>query len=232
MGLWTPSTLDRSDLVWRQGKPYWHVGDHIDQHSRFRKRLMPAHIGGANDSFSVAIGPFATAIGANFNTFTARQFVDPLPVPVLDPSRLQPGSKLKLEAEGEFSTTATPTLVLGFALGILGATGSLGTPVVLAESAAITTGSGAASWPWRLEYRGIVTAVGTAGSITGEGDLELGTSLTALSTSPIPVTLALRTVAIDTTIQRGVGVVATWGTSSVSNNVRVYNVSAVILNYT
>ncbi len=226
------STLERPDLVWRRGKPYWHVGDHPDRHGRLQKQLMPAALGGANDSFAVAIGPFATAIGANFNTFTARQFVDPLPVPVLDAHRLQPGSKLKIEAEGEYSTTGTPTLVIGCALGIPGATGSLGTPVVLAETRAITTPSAAASFSWRLEYRGVVTAVGTAGSITGEGQVDFSTSLTVNTSEPIPTTLALRTVAIDTTIMRGVGIVATWGTSSVSNNIRVYNMSALVLNYT
>jgi len=30
---------------------------------------------------------------------------------------------------------------------------------------------------------------------------------------------------------RGIGVVATWGTSSVSNNVRVYMLTAQLLNY-
>lgn len=180
--------------------------------------------------YATPVGPFATAIGANFNTFTTRQFVDPLPTPIIPANTLRPGSRIKIEAEGEFSTTGTPTLALGVAFGIPGATGSLGTAVVLAESAAITTGSAAASWPWRLEYRGIVTATGTAGSITGHGDLELGTSLTAYSTSPIPVTLALRTVAIDTTIMRGVGVVATWGTSNVANNVRVYQLTCLLLN--
>jgi hypothetical protein len=180
--------------------------------------------------YTTPVGPFATAIGANFNTFTARQFVDPLPVPVLAPNQLRPGSKLKIEAEWEYSTTGTPTLVIGCALGILGATGSLGTPIVLAETRAITTPSAAASFSGRLEYRGIVTAVGTAGSITGSGQVDFSTSLTVNTSEPIPTTLALRTVAIDTTIQRGIGIVATWGTSSVSNNIRVYNVSALLLN--
>lgn len=179
---------------------------------------------------STPVPPFATAIGANFNTFTARQFVDPLPVPVILPYQMRPGSLVKIEAEGEFSTTATPTLVLGVAFGIPGATGALGTPIVLAENAAITTGSGAASWMWRIEYRGRVTATGTAGSITGTGQLAYGTSLTAVTSVAIPATLALRTVAVDTTISRGVGVVATWGTSNVANNVRVYMVSAILQN--
>jgi len=179
---------------------------------------------------STPVGPFSTAIGAAFNTFTTRQFVDALPVPVILPYQLRPGTRLKIEAEGEFSTTGTPTLSIGCAFGIVGATGSLGTAVVLAEYTAAATGSAAASWPWRLEYRGVVTAVGTAGSITGQGTVDLGTSLTAQTGISIPSTLALRTVAIDTTISRGVGIVATWGTSSVSNSIKVYQTLAMLQN--
>lgn len=179
---------------------------------------------------STPIGPFATAIGAAFNTFTTRQFVDPLPTPIIPANALRPGTRLKIEAEGEFSTTGTPTLSIGCAFGIPGATGALGTAVVLAEYTAAATGSAAASWPWRLEYRGIVTATGTAGSITGQGDVELGSSLVAYTTLPIPSTLALRTVAIDTTIARGVGIVATWGASSASNSIKVYQCTALLQN--
>jgi hypothetical protein len=179
---------------------------------------------------SAPVGPFATAIGAAFNTFTTRQFIDPLPVPIIPANTLRPGSRLKIEAEGEFSTTGVPTLSIGCALGIPGATGALGTPIVLAEYTAAATGSGAAAWPWRLEYRGIVTAVGTAGQIVGQGTVDLGTSLTAQTSIAIPSTLALRTVAIDTTIMRGVGIVATWGTSSASNSIKVYQNLAVLQN--
>jgi hypothetical protein len=179
---------------------------------------------------STPVGPFNTAIGAAFNTFTARQFCDPLPVPVILPYQMRPGTRLKIEAEGEYSTTGTPTLVWGIALGIPGATGALATPIVLAESSVITTPSGAAAFDWRLEYKGVVTATGTAGSITGTGTLEQGITLTTRTSFPIPITLALRTVAIDTTIARGVGMVFTFGTSSVSNQVKVYNCTVILQN--
>lgn len=180
---------------------------------------------------STPVGPFADAIGAAFNTFTARQFVDPLPVPVIAPPQLRPGVRVKITAGGEYSTTGTPTLVWGLALGTLGATGALATPVVLAESSAITTPSGAAAFPWSMEYEGLVTAFGTAGSITCvSGSLTYGTSLTAVTTVPIPITLALRTVAIDTTIARGVGVVATFGTSNAANAIKVYACDVALLN--
>lgn len=172
------------------------------------------------------VGPFPAAIGASFGTFTTRQDVSPQPLPVVQGYQLRLGSKIKIEAEGEFSTTGTPTLVLGFYIGT--AAGAVTT--VLAESGAITTASGAASFPWRLEYRGIITAVGVSGACVGTGDLELGTSLIAFSDTPIPITLALRTIVWDTTIARAIGVCATWGTSSASNTIKTYNHSVLLLN--
>lgn len=172
------------------------------------------------------IGPFPTAIGASFGTFTTRQDVSPQPLPVIQGYQLRLGSKIKIEAEGEFSTTGTPTLVLGLYIGT--AAGAITT--VLAESSAITTASGAASFTWRLEYRGIITGLGVTGACVGCGNLELGTALTTISSVPIPITLALRTIVWDTTIARAIGVCATWGTSSASNTVRTYNHSVLLLN--
>jgi hypothetical protein len=172
------------------------------------------------------VPPFPTAIGAAFNTFTSRLDVSPQPLPVIQGYILRLGAKIKIEAEGEFSTTGTPTLALGFYIGT--AAGAITT--VIAESGAITTGSGAASWPWRLEYRGIITALGVTGQCVGSGNLELGTSLTALSDFAIPATLALRTIVWDTTIARAIGVCATYSVSSISNAVKTYNHSVLILN--
>jgi hypothetical protein len=179
---------------------------------------------------STPVGPFNTAIGAAYNTFTARQFCDPLPPPIILPHQLRPGTRLKVEAEGEYSNTGTTTLVWGIGFGTPGATGLLATPVPLAESSVITTTTGATSWHWRMEYRGLVTATGTAGSITGIGTLEYETSLTVIVTVPMPITLALRTVAINTTIANGVGAIFTWGTSSVSNQIKVYQCTAILQN--
>lgn len=174
------------------------------------------------------IGPFHTAVGAAFNTFTTRQNVSPVPLPVMQPGMLRLGSKLKVEANGEFSTTGTPTLSIGVFIGT--AAGAISHQW---EYTAAATGSGAAAWPWVLEWRGLVTGtLGTTTTIVGEGYIQLGTSLTSMGTPiAIPSTLALRTVAtVDTTIARAIGVCATWGTSSGSNGITVYNLSALLLN--
>jgi hypothetical protein len=176
------------------------------------------------------LGPFPTAVGAAFSTFTTKQDISPLPVPVIGANQLRLGSKLKIEAEGEISSTGSPTFVFGLFLGTLGASGVPTIVSTLAESAAVTIGAAASAWPWRMEYRGIVTATGTSGSIVGMGDVEFGTSLTAFTTAPMPITQALRTVTIDTTLFRAIGVCGTWSASSASNIVKVLNFSAILLN--
>lgn len=172
------------------------------------------------------VGPFPIAIGAAFNTFTTRQDISPSPLPTIPAGKVRPGTHLEIDAVGEFSTTGTPTLAIGVYLG----TQAAAITTVIAESGAITTGSGAAAWAWQLHWEGLVTAIGTSGSMTGAGTLTLGTSLTAYSTSPAPTSAAARVVAIDTTIARAIGVCATWGTSSASNTIKVYKLSVSIRN--
>jgi len=165
---------------------------------------------------------FPTAAGTAFGTFTTFQDVSPQPLPLIMGSQLRMGTIIECEAEGEFSTTGTPTLSIGFYYGTAA--------TVLAASAAITTASGAAAFPWHLKYRGKVIGQGASGSILGMGILDLGTSLTAFSNNACPTTAAARTVTIDTTTNKAIGVGAAWGTSSASNTIKVNNFSALILN--
>ena len=183
-------------------------------------------------TLATAVGPsWPIAIGANFNTFTTRQDVSPRGAGIGELPTIQGGSpfygmEILVKAHGEFSTTGTPTLSIGCYIG----TPAAAITTVLAENTAITTGSGAASWPWRLEWSGIFVQTGVSGSVVGSGTLSYGTSLTALTTIPIPSTLALRTIVWDTTIARSVGICATWGTSNAANNIRVYSHKVLIAN--
>lgn len=171
------------------------------------------------------VPPFPTAVGANFATFTARQDISPQPLPIILPNQLRLGSKLEVKAEGEVSSTGTPTLVLGFYIGTIASV----ITTVIAESSALSFAT-AAAWPWRMEWRGIITAVGTGGTAVGMGNVEFGTSLTATTTAPIPITQALRTITWDTTIARAIGVCGTWSASSGSNLVKTLNSSVMLLN--
>jgi hypothetical protein len=172
------------------------------------------------------VGPFNTAIGASFASFTSRQDVSCQPLPTVNANSLRAQTKIHISACGEFSTTATPTLVWGLYIG----TAAASITTVIAESSVITTGSGAAAWPWTMVWDGICTANGVSGSVTGTGILVYGTSLTAVTVVPIPITLALRTFTWDTTIARSVGVCATYSASSSSNAIKTYDLSVTLRN--
>jgi hypothetical protein len=169
------------------------------------------------------IPPFHTTDGTALASSTTLTDVSPTPPIVLPANTLEQGMEIELAAFGQFSTTATPTLLLGFYYG--GVAG-----VALAASTAITTGTTAAAWPFKMRYRGIVRSVGTAGSIVGQGELLLGTSLIAFSARAIPETAAARTVAIDTTAAKAVTVGAQWGTSSASNTLTLNDISLKLIN--
>jgi hypothetical protein len=182
-----------------------------------------------NQTWENLLDPFPNARGAAANTFTTAKDVSPTALPSLDANMLKLGSKVELEAFGEFSTTGTPTLQIEFLYGV--AAGALAsTGVIVAASGAILTASGAASFPWHVKWVGTVTAVGTSGVIYGQGILDLGTTLIAFASSSLPVTAAARSVTIDTTVAKTLGVGAAWGTSSASNSITVDVFTAKVVN--
>lgn len=133
------------------------------------------------------------------------------------------GAEIEIHAHGFFSTTATPTLLLGFYYG--GVAGAL----PLAASSAVTTGT-ATLWPWIMRYRGVVRSPAAAGSINGQGELLLGTALTTFATRPIPEVAASRTVTIDTTVAKAITVGAQWGAASASNTITCDDISVKLIN--
>jgi hypothetical protein len=173
--------------------------------------------------WNATIPPFASADGTALASSVTLTDISPAPQITLPANLLEVGMKLQLEAFLTFSTTGTPTLLTGFYYG--GVAGA-----ALAASSAVTTGSAAAAWSAILRYRGQVRAVGSSGSIVGQGELLLGTSLTAFSARPIPEVAASRTVTIDTTAAKALTVGAQWGTSSASNTVTLNDFTATLLN--
>jgi hypothetical protein len=169
------------------------------------------------------IPPFNVTDGVALATSTTLTDISPAPQVTLPANLLENGSEIEVNAFGNFSTTGTPTLLLGIYYG--GVAG-----VALAASSAVTTGSAAASWPWMIRWRGIVRTNGATGTINGQGEFQLGTALTAFSVRPIPETLALRTVTIDTTAAKAVTIGAQWGTSSASNTITCNDISVKLVN--
>lgn len=168
------------------------------------------------------VPPLHTVDGTALANSTTLTDISPAPAIVLPANTLEAGSEIEIRAMGQFSTTGTPTLLLGLYYGAVAG-------VALATSGAVTTGTGAAAWPWMLEWRGVVRAIGSSGSLNGQGRLYLGTSLTALSLVAIPTTAGARTVTIDTTAAKSVTVGAQWGTASASNTVTCNDISVKLV---
>jgi hypothetical protein len=172
--------------------------------------------------FVAPMPPLHTANGTALATSTTLTDVSPSPPITVAGNQWEAGTEFEIRAMGEFSTTGTPTLLIGIYYG--GVAG-----VALAVSAAITTASGAAAFPWQLDYRGVVRSIGTSGSINGQGRLYLGTSLAVASINMMPITQELRTVTVDTTTNKAVTIGAQWGTSSASNTLTCNDISVKLV---
>jgi hypothetical protein len=136
-----------------------------------------------------------------------------------------PGAEFWLYAHGEFSNTGTPALGIGYRYGAA-------TPATdLALPTAITTTTGATSWPWWSELFCRVRTPGSAGTLHVSGRWGIGISLAAFSADQaMPNTLALRSVTFDTTANQAFAPAAVWGTSSPSNTIRVDKFSIYVTN--
>lgn len=173
------------------------------------------------------VGPFATAARAT-NNFTTKQDVTPAPVPVIPGGKLRRGSKLFVRAWGDYSALTAAVLTLGFWIG----TRAAAITADLSLAGAFTAGTTPAAWPWWMDWEGtLVSEPGTAATLLGQGQVQFGSSLTAFNAeAPHPLSAALRSATIDTTIERAIGVSATWGAASASNQVTVNGHRLVIWN--
>lgn len=143
--------------------------------------------------WSAPVTPLSATSGAAV-TAAALTAGTPVPAPIIPSGLLEVASVLLLEARLEMtSTSATPTLNMGFYIGAVA--GAIGSATVIATTGAQAMSASAAAWPIILRYRGTIrTLSGSAGVIHGTGELFYGTSLTAWTTSPWPATAAARTV--------------------------------------
>jgi hypothetical protein len=134
---------------------------------------------------SAAAGTAVTAAALTAGT--------PTPVPVLPPIQVA-GTRLRVHAHLEMtSTSATPTLTIDIRLGAVA--GAIGSATVLGSTPANAMSASAAAWPIKLFWEGTFRNLGTAVTMHGAGEQLYGTSLTAWTSTPFPVTAAARTTA-------------------------------------
>ena len=166
------------------------------------------------NTFTTVRGLVVGGSGAAWNTHA---------YPLTYGATLNAGSEIIVEAWGRFSTTGTPTVILGLYRGTANDPVTT-SPEILAVSTAKTMTTGATNWEWHCWYLGRVLSTGTTttgGLIIGSGYWRFGTSLTAWTEVRWPET-APATVAIDTTQPKGLAIGWTWSASSGSNDVSAH----------
>lgn len=163
---------------------------------------------------SLLNSPQATAAGTALANSTTLTDISVAPQFTLPANFLQAGSSLSFSAFGVLSTTATPTILLGFYYG-----GVAGT--ALATTGAVTTGSGVTNVPWRIELETAIRTTGTSGTAMSQGKFFLGTTVAAWTSLPMPNT-ALATVTVDTTAAKVLSVGAQWSAASASNTITLH----------
>jgi len=175
-----------------------------------------------NNTWDNLLDPTAVARHAAQNTFTGILDITPTPLPATYANELKLGSRICVEAWGEYSSLTGATLGLGVWYGAVAQVWAM---------AQFTLGTTPTAWPWRLRWTGLVTAVGATGTIDGMGEAKIGSSLTAFNVEQaLPATAAARIVTVDTTILKNWGVSANYGASSASNSITCYCCNVSILN--
>lgn len=124
--------------------------------------------------------------------------------PPLLPGQMNLGTRLRLRAAGEITCTSgvSGTETLAFYINGIG-TAFGTTPAILASSGAQTLANGT-GFPWIIEWQGYFSAVtdtspgapnSGAAQLKGQGVCYWGSSLSAFTITPMPQTLAARTIA-------------------------------------
>lgn len=167
-------------------------------------------------------GPLATADGSALANSVTLTDISAAPQITIPANFLYPGAALRVTASGRFSTTATPTLLLGVYYGAVAGT-ALGT------TGAITTTSGVTNVPWRLEALIICRTIGSSGSLFTQGMVHGISGTVGVSVVPIPAS-APAAVTVDTTAAKTLTIGAQWGTSSASNTITLHQMLVETLN--
>ena len=180
-----------------------------------------------------------TAVGSTYNTFTSAEYIGPsntgsgyLPANFFPPN-LGTGKTLLVKAFGILGTTGTPTLTVGVSANTT--QGTYNSSGVFAVTPSITASSGVTTVPWELDVLITCSATGASGSFLADGMFKIynaATSATAWNASRCSSSTANPNTALTLSTESAyyVELFASWGTSSSSNLIQVYNVAVLGLN--
>lgn len=180
-----------------------------------------------------------TAVGTSFNTFTSAQYIGPsataaayLPANFYLPS-YGVGKTLLVKAFGVLGTTSTPNLTIGVSANTT--QGTYNSSGVLATTAANAMSSGVSNVPWELDVLITCVSTGSGGTFLSDGMFKVYNAITSAtawgayrcsSSTANPNTA----YSLSTETAYYLEVFATWGTSSASNLIQVYNVAVLGIN--
>ena len=182
--------------------------------------------------WSYPLSPFDVAAGSAVTGGTTLTAGTPTPPPVSPPIQLA-GTAIRITANGEAtSTSATPTVTLGFYISPEGT--AIGSATALCTSMGLPLAATTTAWQFMMKYEGTIRSLSTSsggnGVIHGQGYVfwSGATGLTALGNIyPMPVTAAARTVSTINTysnLQFDVGVTLSSTTGSPSVTITDFNV--------
>jgi hypothetical protein len=161
------------------------------------------------------VGPNLGFVDGAAATTAVLTDITPGTEPPQPPPIWEKGMRLLVEAHGNLTTGTTGNNVqLGLYLGAPATV--IGTALVLAISAAITSVVSLTNAPWELKYEGEIRALSTpasatAGSIQGRGKIHMPASLTQFQAPyALPGTHAGRILAFNSTLQQNLLVGCTW----------------------
>ena len=176
-----------------------------------------------------------TAVASAFSTFTSAQYVGAttsaayLPANFFLPS-LGVGKSILVKAFGVLSTTGTPNFTLAFSANTT--QGTYNSSGILATTAATAMGSGVTNVPWEAEAIITCVSTGASGTFLSNGMFKVYSSGTSLVAARLSSSQANPNTAMTLSTESAyyVEVAATWGASSASNTVTVYQTAVLGLN--
>lgn len=167
---------------------------------------------------------WATADGTAIANTTTEAII--FPNITIPGNYLSDGRVLSLKAYGRHSTTGTPTLVFALRWGGVGGT-------VVAQSGALTCGSGITAAPWEVELLLQVRTNGAAGTVFVTGHVKawddaVGTTGSATNAPGIAAmgsagAATPAAVTIDATADTALALTADWSAASASNTLTGHN---------
>lgn len=136
---------------------------------------------------------------------------------------LQDGRAIRIRAQGQHSTTGTPTLIFRLRWG-----GVSGT--VIALSPTFTCGSGVSANVWDLDLLLQVRSNGSSGTVVVIGRAIVNGATTPCQAMCVGGAATPAATTVDLTADTALSITATWGTASSSNTLTGWNYIVEALN--